>query len=63
MNFGGIVFLRCCLFLGRFDERWSRFWLAGFRGFDLWWTLSGQSRSFYKILAVFGELFFRPIHL
>jgi hypothetical protein len=38
MDLGGFLFLRCCLFLVRFDESWSRFWLAGFLGFGLRWN-------------------------
>ncbi len=35
---GGFLLFSCCLFLGRFDESWSRFWLAGFLGFGLGWS-------------------------
>jgi len=38
MDLGGFLFLRGRLLLGRFDESWSRFWLAGFLGFGLGWS-------------------------
>ena len=37
-DLGGFLFLGCYLLLGRFDESWSRFWLADFLGFHLGWN-------------------------